>query len=175
MNNMKSMMLLMTLIMAAALPAKESWKDQPQAWLTRRAIVITMENDYQKALKSAKLAAKGLGLELQERQLSWDSERNTLSLSKDDCLGRGLGPYPCYLARGIDDWTSYISLELAGAYENLPPGRYAVVAGVYRELSADETREQKLLFEKALALFPKAMMLEVKVYTGVMTQVLDSF
>jgi hypothetical protein len=144
----------------------EAFGDDDEAfWMAdKRMVILQSTKSYASAKKTAKRAAKKLGLKLKLRGLvshpkSGLTESKALCMSLDDGYP---GHYPCYWPRGRWDDGAYISIEYSTAIRGFRDGYYIVVAASDYDGSALIER----ILKKARRTWKDAYAKKAEVYMG---------
>jgi hypothetical protein len=126
----------------------------------RELVIVGSTPDYTAARRIAGNAARRLGMPLDLRGLHRHRSRG-LTLSSTDCDQSGWS-YPCYLPRGREHDSMYVSIEHSSAYSELRPDLYIVVIA-NGPVSSTVTTQAK---SRAAAFFPDVYSRSVAVYMG---------
>lgn len=127
---------LLLLLHSAVLSASAAESPEPDPWVPVGFVIVRSTPDHSEASRFAEHVSSATGFELDLRGLTYQPEHG-LSLSKQECEQRQLGPFPCYVARGRFDAGVYVSVERSDAYEGFRPGYFIVVAASGPPGSAD--------------------------------------
>ena len=163
-----ALLFLMLILLPAPVAAGEErdehgliWRDGIGPYVEVSFVLVRSTTSYADALRFAKRASADLGIPLDLRGLTYDSQYG-LTWPREECDKDPLYPFPCYVARGRYDSGRYLSIERSDAYGSLKPGLFIVIA------ASGDPSEMRCAAASIRAHIPDAYLKTEQVYFGCM-------